>query len=89
MTTGRAGSSLAIRWRPALLGLAVLLRAWSTASGESTVTPDRPSVTNSTETVPLGAIQVETGLGYEASSSAGSGVERRTAWIVTLASRRA
>ena len=84
MTAGRAGCSPAIRWRAALLGLAVLLRAWSTASGESTVTPDRPDVTNSTETVPLGSIQVETGVGYEASSSAGSGVERRAAWVVTL-----
>ena len=83
MTAARMPTRARVPGWVVLLSLALVLRSATGAQGD-TVTPDRPSVSNSTETVPLGALQLETGLAHEATSAAGSPVERRTAWAVTL-----
>lgn len=83
MTAARMPTRARVPGWVVLLSLALVLRSATDAQGD-TVTPDRPSVSNSTETVPLGALQLETGLAHEATSAAGSPVERRTAWAVTL-----
>jgi len=70
--------------RVSSVGLVLALAAGPAAAAESEVAPDRPSVSNSAETVPLGAVQIETGIGYQVSSVAGSATERRTGWAVTL-----
>src|SRR5882724_3749211 len=48
------------------------------------VAPDRPSLTNSTQTVPVGALQIELVLEYVPSSLADSPSERRLAMQATL-----
>jgi len=48
------------------------------------VAPDRPSLTNSTQTVPVGALQIELVLEYAPSSLADSPSERRLAMQATL-----
>jgi Putative MetA-pathway of phenol degradation len=48
------------------------------------VAPDRPSLTNSAQTVPVGALQIELGLEYAPSSLAASPPERRLAMQATL-----
>lgn len=68
----------------ALLTVCVLLISAAVASGESEVTPDRPDVSNSTQTVPLGAFQIEAGLEYARSSIAARPAERRLAVQATL-----
>ncbi len=50
----------------------------------SEVAPDRPSVSNSTQTVPVGALQIELGLEYARSSVADSPAEHRLAMQATL-----
>ncbi|HEV8440956.1 MAG TPA: transporter [Methylomirabilota bacterium] len=51
---------------------------------DDAVAPDRPDVTNSTQTVPPGAVQLETGLEYSRASQADAPAERRLALQGTL-----
>lgn len=64
----------------------LLVAAGSTPApaAESTIETDRPDVSNSTRTVPAGAVQVESGLEYARSSFAGTDGDRRLAVQVTL-----
>lgn len=64
-----------------LLALALLLAFGGLASAraESEVAPDRPSVTDNTQTVPFGAFQIEGGLEYARTNVAASSAERRLA----------
>ena len=71
--------------------LALLACAWLCISGAraveevpSKVAPDRPTVSNSTETVPAGAVQIETGLEYARSSVSDGPEERRLAAQATI-----
>jgi hypothetical protein len=57
---------------------------WAVEDVPSKVAPDRPDVSNSTETVPLGALQIETGLEYARSSVADGPDERRLAAQATI-----
>ncbi len=63
------------------LTLCLLFISHAQASAESEVAPDRPTVTNSAETVPAAALQIETGLEYARSSNP---IERRLAVQATL-----
>jgi outer membrane putative beta-barrel porin/alpha-amylase len=73
-------------WRPVVL--AGLVPLWLTVAGQAAdddaVAPDRPDVTNSTQTVPAGAVQIETGIEYRRTSQAGAAAERRLAGQATL-----
>jgi hypothetical protein len=51
--------------------------AWPSQEVPSQVAPDRPDVTNSTQTVPMGAFQMELGLEYRCSHEDDSPPERR------------
>lgn len=69
-----------------------LVAAWLLVASAGTPAPavepaietDRPDVSNSTKTVPRGALQVESGLEYARSSFAGTDGERRLAVQATL-----
>lgn len=67
--------------RSALVALGLLLQpaALVPAVAGSDVAPDRPDVTNSTQTVPPGAFQLEAGLEYARTRLAASQAERRLA----------
>jgi hypothetical protein len=54
------------------------------AAEDAAVAPDRPSVTNSAQTVPPGSLQIETGVEYGRTSRAGEAAERRLAWQGTF-----
>lgn len=67
-------------WRLLLaISLLHLSGGLSLAESPSRVAPDRPDVTDSTETVPFGALQLEAGLEYARTSLAASPAERRLA----------
>jgi outer membrane putative beta-barrel porin/alpha-amylase len=75
-----------VSWQPLVLVVCLLLCvvARGHAAEEAAVAPDRPSVTNSAQTVPPGAIQIETGVEYARTSQAGAAAERRLTWQGTL-----
>ena len=69
-----------------LLALVLLLASGGLASAraESEVTPDRPGVTDDTQTVPFGAFQIEAGLEYARTNVAASPAERQLAVQATF-----
>ncbi len=77
---GRVGLSQFFVWA-VLLTFCLLLVAQAEAADDSEVAPDRPTVTNSAETVPAAALQIETGLEYARSSNP---TERRLTVQATL-----
>jgi hypothetical protein len=63
--------------RALLIWLCLVLGAGSVAgAAESMVSPDRPDVTDNTATVPLGAVQIETGVEYVRARRAGAPAEQ-------------
>ena len=72
-------------WR-ALLAVCLLHAGpgLAVADSQSDISPDRPDLTNSTDTVPFGAVQLETGLEYARSRVAASPAERRLALQATF-----
>jgi len=62
------------RARRALLAVGLLLALGGPAPSrtESNVAPDRPGVTDNTQTVPFGAFQIEAGLLFARTSAAAS-----------------
>jgi Putative MetA-pathway of phenol degradation len=72
-------------WLPLLTcALLVISGVWAAEDVPSKVAPDRPTVSNSTETVPVSAVQIEMGLEYARSSVADGPDERRLAAQATL-----
>ncbi len=51
--------------RRAILAPAALLLLWTAGAAAQDINPDRPDLTTSAEIVPVGALQIETGLEYE------------------------
>ena len=71
--------------RPLVFSVWLLLGLGSLADAEqSEVAPDRPDVTNSTQTVPLGAVQLETGIAYARARQAGAPVQQSLAFEGTV-----
>jgi len=63
-----------------------LLLGFGTIAGaeESEVAPDRPDVTDSTQTVPFGAVQLETGIEYARARQAGGPIQQNLTFHGTL-----
>lgn len=66
------------------LGLLAALGGPAGAQDTSRVAPDRPDITNSPETVPARALQLETGLEYARTSPGGAPAERRRSLQASL-----
>ena len=75
-----------VRWRPLALAACLLsgLGDPGFAAEETAVAPDRPDISNSTQTVSPGAVQLETGVEYAWTRQADAPADRRLAWQGTL-----
>jgi len=71
-------------WTLGLVAGLLALGAPSARGADAEISPDRPDVTNNTETVRPGVAQVETGLEYSKSSAGGGRSDRRFAAQLTL-----
>ena len=72
------------RWLALACALLCVSGVWAAEDMPSKVAPDRPTVSNSTETVPVGAVQIELGLEYARSSVVDGPDERRLAAQATI-----
>lgn len=61
----------------AALAPATLLCLWAAVARAQDINPDRPDLTTSAEIVPVGAIQIETGLEYERARVGGGPTEQQ------------
>ena len=71
-------------WTLGLVAGLLALGAPSARGADAEISPDRPDVTNNTESVRPGVAQVETGLEYSKSSAGGGRSDRRFAAQLTL-----
>ena len=71
--------------RPLVFSMWLLLGPGNVAGAEeSEVAPDRPDVTDSAQTIPLGAVQLETGIEYARARQAGGPIQQSLTFQGTL-----